>query len=228
MRMSEQVNEIAKALATAQGEIRPVAFDSTSETGKYSFKYSSLACIWDTIRDALSKNGIFVTQDLTSTETGVNVETTIMHSSGQWIVYGPLFMPAKKIESKYPPKDGSVKQEGFTAQDFGSSGTYAKRYALSAALGLTSQDEDDDANTASGTEAKVTQKETKSTAPIKPTQPGGMSEAQFKFLTNLASSMTSQEIMEICKNNKVSELKFLTPAQASQEINHIQEMRKKG
>jgi hypothetical protein len=65
-------------------------------------------------------------------ERSIGVETLIMHTSGEWIKFEPFFLPIEKS----------------TAQGAGSATTYAKRYALSAALGIDS-DEDDDGNQAS-------------------------------------------------------------------------------
>ena len=66
--------------------------------------------------------------DLPETGEGVLIETIITHDSGQYIS-GRLYMPAAKLDP----------------QGFGSAITYGRRYALAAALGIVS-DEDNDGN----------------------------------------------------------------------------------
>ena len=69
-------------------------------------------------------------QELTSDAVGVAVSTIILHESGQWVQFEPLFLPANKLD----------------AQGFGSAASYARRYALKAVWNLA--DEDDDGNKA--------------------------------------------------------------------------------
>jgi hypothetical protein len=68
---------------------------------------------------------------------GVSVTTRLLHSSGQWIQFEPLSVPMSKAD----------------AHGVGSATTYARRYALGAALGLVA--EDDDANHATQQPAKA-------------------------------------------------------------------------
>lgn len=129
MRTSDQINEIAKAMAVAQGEMTPASKSSTNP--HFKSKYADLAAIWEAIRPSLRKNEICVWQDVTSTEIGIAVTTRLTHSSGQWVEFGPLEIPLFKRD----------------AQGVGSAISYGKRYALGAALGVVS-DEDDDGNAA--------------------------------------------------------------------------------
>jgi hypothetical protein len=79
-----------------------------------------------------AKHGLSVLQDLTNESGGgVNCTTLILHSSGQSLKLGPLFMPASKLD----------------AQGMGSAATYARRYTLLATAGVAGE-EDDDANAA--------------------------------------------------------------------------------
>lgn len=127
---SEQINELAAALAKAQGEIKSAAKDSTNP--HFKSKYADLASVWDACRAALSKNGLSVAQITATTEAGkVRVTTTLMHSSGQWI-----------------EGDLDVKPMQDTAQGIGSTVTYCRRYALAAMVGVA-PDDDDDGNAAS-------------------------------------------------------------------------------
>lgn len=125
MLKSDQINELASALAKAQAEMKPAAFDSTNP--HFKSKYASLASVWEACKGPLSKNGLSVSQGLN--EAGM-LETILMHTSGQYLI------SAMRVSS-----------EKQTMQSMGSALTYAKRYSLSAMVGIVS-DEDDDANSA--------------------------------------------------------------------------------
>ena len=112
MKMSEQIHELSTALSIAQGEMR-----NAEKNGKGNFgKYSNLESVWDVARECLPPQGLSVVQDVTSADKGINVETTLMHKSGQWMTFGPLFIPAN----------------AFTAHAFASACSYGKRYSLCA------------------------------------------------------------------------------------------------
>jgi hypothetical protein len=128
MTTSEQINEIAAACAFAQVALRPALKDATNPA--FKSKYADLASILEASR-VYAGHGIAVLQDVTSSEAGVAVVTRLAHKSGQWIEFGPLTVPMQK-------KD---------AHGLGSATTYAKRYALQAALQIAA-DEDDDGNAA--------------------------------------------------------------------------------
>jgi hypothetical protein len=127
---SEAINELATALAKAQGEMTHAAKDRANPHFKSS--YATLASVWEACRGPLSKHGLSVTQ-LASSEQGCAAITTIlMHSSGQWV----------QSETRVP----TTKND---AQGVGSAITYARRYALSAIVGIAPDDDDDDGNGAS-------------------------------------------------------------------------------
>jgi hypothetical protein len=137
---SEQLNELAKALAAAQGEfpkIAPTEIGKIKGEGKngayeYEYKYADLAAVVDTVQPILSKHGLSVAQFISVTEGGKDTLTTwLMHESGQFITSSMRL---------YLKKDDSQGQ--------GSAVTYARRYSYSAALGLV-VDEDDDGRAAS-------------------------------------------------------------------------------
>lgn len=126
---SEQINELAAALAKAQGAIKGAAKDTANPF--FKSKYADLASVWDACRTQLTANGLSVIQTMDDSQGGVTVVTTLAHSSGQWI-RGRLTMK--------PVKDDP--------QGIGSAITYARRYALAAMVGVAP--EDDDGNAASG------------------------------------------------------------------------------
>ena len=126
---SEQINELAAALAKAQGQIQGAVKDSTNPA--FKSRYADLASVWDACRVALSLNGLAVLQGPALVGQGVSVTTRLLHSSGQW-AESTLVLPMDKA----------------TAQGAGSAITYARRYALAAMVGVA-PDDDDDGNAAS-------------------------------------------------------------------------------
>jgi hypothetical protein len=129
MRTSDSTKEIAAALAKAQGTMRPASKDAINP--HFKSKYADLSAIVDACREPLSANGIAIVQDAALSDRGVDVTTRLLHSSGEWLEFGPLTVPMGKSD----------------AHGVGSAITYAKRYGLSAAVGIAA-DEDDDGNAA--------------------------------------------------------------------------------
>ncbi len=125
---SDQINELATALAKAQSEIQAAELDKVNP--HFKSKYSSLNAIWDACRIPLSKNGLSVVQIMDSVGDQLVLVTTLAHSSGQW------------MKSVIPVISAKA-----TPQALGSALTYCRRYSLSSIVGVTS-DEDDDANEA--------------------------------------------------------------------------------
>lgn len=130
MNKAEQLNELAGALAKAQGAIKSAV--KAKENPFFKSQYADLPAVMDACRKALSDNGLAVTQvaDFDGQETWL--ETMLIHSSGQW------------ISGKYPVRP--VKND---PQGLGSAQTYARRYALMAMVGIVAENEDDDGNAAS-------------------------------------------------------------------------------
>lgn len=131
---SENIEKIAEALSKAQGEINNVKKDETADVvmkdnkGKFQYSYATLASCWEACRKPLSDNGLAVVQTLVPNPNIVRVVTILTHTSGQWF---------KSIIELKPTKPD--------AQGFGSAMTYARRYGLSAMVGLSPDDDDDGA-----------------------------------------------------------------------------------
>lgn len=136
MRTSEEINEVAAALAQAQGVLRPAVKDAVNPA--YKSKYADLAAVWEACREALPQFGLAVIQDVANLDGDVAVTTRITHKTGQWIELGPLLVPMARPD----------------AHGLGSAISYGKRYALSAALGVVA-DEDDDGNAASDAKGRA-------------------------------------------------------------------------
>ena len=81
---SEQINELAIALAKAQADYLPVDFSQVNPYTKK--KYPEINDIHIASRAALSKNNIATTQILLATDDGQKLLLTrLLHSTGQWI-----------------------------------------------------------------------------------------------------------------------------------------------
>lgn len=130
MKRSDQIDQIADALAQAQAEMKNPTFDSANP--HFKNRFASLAAVRNAAIPVLAKQGISLIQELTSDERGVGCLTILSHKSGQWMEIGPLYMPVGKADP----------------QGFGSASTYCKRYSLMAVCGCVG-DEDDDGNAAS-------------------------------------------------------------------------------
>lgn len=126
MKKSDNINELAKALSSFQKNAPPIKKDKKAEMGKYSYMYADLAGIWDVIRGGLTDNGLSVIQSPSSYSSEPSLTTVLAHESGQW------------VEDSMPLK---IMQE--TPQGQGSAITYARRYALTAMLGLVADDDND-------------------------------------------------------------------------------------
>lgn len=133
MYQSEQIGELAKALAEAQGKFTFALKDHTAPTFNKSGQkigerpYADLQSVIDAIKPHLTAHGLAVVQAPMPNPNGISLRTTLMHSSGQWIA-GQIDLPIDRM--------GGI-------QGMGSALTYARRYALSALVGIAA-DEDDD------------------------------------------------------------------------------------
>ena len=127
--MSENVGDLAGALAKAQGEM------SNGAKGKqgYGYKYMELGALVDIARPALSKHEIAVLQThelVKGTAPSVVTHTTVMHVSGQW----------HKSSLELPIK---VMPQLSQAQMVGVNCTYGRRYALQAICLIAAEDDTD-------------------------------------------------------------------------------------
>lgn len=126
---SPSTAKLDEALAKAQASIHVAVKDKHNPAFRSS--YADLFSIMAACREALSANGIAVTQWLVSRDDGRLGIVTRLALSGEWI-QAAWSMPVSKQD----------------AHGYGSAATYARRYALAAAVGVVA-DEDDDGNAAS-------------------------------------------------------------------------------
>ncbi len=120
-----QYNELFAALAKSQAEMNTA--EPTSTNPFFKSKYADFSEIVKVSRPALTKNGLCVIQRVINNETGMELCTTLGHSSGQYIESIIKINPLKT-----------------DVQSLGSYITYLKRYAYTAIVGVVVSDEDDD------------------------------------------------------------------------------------
>ena len=158
---SEQIGELAAALAAAQGEFPDIPKDCTAKvttrTGSgYEFRYADLETIFRIVRPVLAKHGLAISVSVEAREIelppeqnrpaktlGMAATATLLHSSGQWLRSAPLCVPVdpEALRRQY-------------AQACGSAATYATRYVIEGFLSIRAT-EDDDGNGASGNTAAI-------------------------------------------------------------------------
>lgn len=133
MTTSDQINEIAGALAKAQGEMAGAVKDSSNPF--FRTKYADLSSVREACIGPLTKNGIAVVQSPSTAGAVVSVVTQLIHSSGQWL----------RGEVACTAKDDSP-------QSVGSAITYLRRYALQSFSSVAPEDDDGEAAHGRGTE----------------------------------------------------------------------------
>lgn len=139
MKNSDSIKQIIPALLKAQQAIEFAVKDATNP--HFRSKYADLPAVIDAIKKPLNDNGIVFMQIPADDKDGyVGVETTLLHTSGEWIS-GTSYCP---IGNKNDP------------QGYGSALTYLRRYSLGSVVGLYS-DLDDDGNAASVAKKVATQ-----------------------------------------------------------------------
>src|SRR5258705_7933689 len=133
-RSSESVAAIATALAKAQTELSnpEKAMVGTVYTNRsdspQSFRYASLSSGLDIVRKALGGQQIAIAQTTNNDRANgmVNLTTTLLHTSGEW------------ISSDWPVCQLS---ETSAPRRMGAALTYARRYALFTMVGIAGEDD---------------------------------------------------------------------------------------
>jgi hypothetical protein len=123
MNKSEEIKDLAAALCKAQSEMSGAKKKAANPF--FKSKYANLEEIINCAKDALSDNGLSISQSPFAEEGTAGVTTLLMHESGQWLE-GRLLLKCAKVDP----------------QGMGSAITYARRYAYQSILGIPSEDDD--------------------------------------------------------------------------------------
>lgn len=210
MDKSESIKELASALAKFQGEVKNTANSKTvivkTKSGStYTYKYSPLDEVLSMVRPILSTNGLSMVQSPSNDNGTITLTTVLMHSSGEWLEFPPL----------------QLKAEANTPQGVGSAITYARRYVLSAVLGISSED-DNDANV---NEHNISSSEPKQAAKTK----SSLSEAQIKRLYAIAKAaeVTQEQVnLSIQTEYKKENANELTKKEYDELCNRLEKAKK--
>jgi len=124
--------ELVAALVKAKAEFGEIK--KTKENPFFHSKYADLEAVNAAVNPALAKHGLVVLQPVSSEDDRLYVNTILLHEGGQHI--------ESKWEVVIPGNPNSRQQAE------GAAVTYIRRYAISALLGIASED-DDDGNTTS-------------------------------------------------------------------------------
>lgn len=131
---SAECGELVKALAAAKKNFKAIKKESVNPY--YKSKYSDLSVLIEATQDPLADQGLVIVQSPRLEGEFVVVTTLMMHTSNQWMRDELAMLMAKA-----------------DAHGEGSAITYARRYAYQSFLSIAAE-EDDDANAASGKEAR--------------------------------------------------------------------------
>lgn len=193
MESSVSIKEIALALSNFQGEVANPK--NTATNPSFNSKYAPLSEVINTIKDGLARNGLSIVQSPYTDGDNVIVETILLHNSGEWLKAPPL----------------SLKMDTVTAQGAGSAITYARRYAISAILNISSEEDND------GNEIKTPEEEM-------------ITDRQIKYIHVLAKEKeidnATLKDYSISKFSKDS-MKELTKLQASKFIEDLNAIKTK-
>jgi hypothetical protein len=127
IRTSEEINELAGAIAKAQAELGNVERGGTNP--HFHSRYAQLGAVLDEVRPKFAKHGVAILQHAVNGEgSNVGIVTRLAHSSGQWIESSLYVAPTR-----------------FDAQGAGSVISYLRRYALMAVAGIGPDDDDGEA-----------------------------------------------------------------------------------
>lgn len=129
MERSESINELAAALAKAQGIFPAVVKGGTNPHLKN--KYATLDDVIEAVRKPLAEQSLSFVQLIGRGEQGSALTTMLMHASGQFI---STTADVDKLAGNRAIND---------MQSLGAALTYMKRYQLSALLGLNTEADDD-------------------------------------------------------------------------------------
>lgn len=122
---SDSLDLLAQALSKVQAKLKPAIKDQTNPF--FRSKYADLSSVWDACRGLLAENGISVIQSgaKIDVEGIVALETTLLHTSGQFVSGITMMKPTKN-----------------DPQGVGSCISYARRYALASMVGVVTEDDD--------------------------------------------------------------------------------------
>jgi len=171
--------KVFAAFVKARGEISATV--TKDARGNYG-KYATLAALTEATAAPMAKYGCALVQEASVGETGVTIETWLVHESGGIMQFSPLTLPPVQR----------------TPQAIGSAITYGRRYALAAICGIAPEDDDGDAAThARGrqerTQPPAAQQRARNAPPVQSEEVLGMDAAAFNRMVPGANDSNPSE-----------------------------------
>lgn len=201
MEKSNEIGALAKAMGLFRSKVEQPAKDANNPF--FKSKYVTLEGVIKSVDTAIIDTGLTWYQEPVSDNNKIGVATHIFHESGEWLAFEPFYVTPTKVD---PQAQGSAL-------------TYAKRYSLAAAFGISS-DIDDDGNGASNNDKPNTNNQTGSI--ISPKQIG-----MVKNLFNQFATLTKADVKKVSEfalsHYKITKLENATSSQASALIKYMQE-----
>lgn len=154
---SNDITQLAKAMLAVQKQLNPATKDATNPYTRS--RYATLNAVMDACKTALLDNGIWLTQITVPSEPGtIALLTKLTHAETGQYQASVTVLPLQKPD----------------CQGAGTAITYARRYALTAMLGIVTEDDDD------GESAKLPPRPTRPTPSPQPqAQPQVQSQDQL-------------------------------------------------
>lgn len=207
MQGSESKATIIKAFSEAWGEFKhPKKNDQNPHLKN---KFASLDEVINANKDILKKHNIAVIQEPFGDGEMVTIKTLFFHTSGEWLEIGSLILKPVKNDP----------------QGIGSAITYGRRYTLSAALGIASE-EDDDGNHSSKEQPQQVQ--TRQSQPVQKIEviSGNAMASQISAIKRIAQSK-NYPLGEILAPYEKEKLEDLTYEEASEVISDLNKIKKR-
>jgi hypothetical protein len=123
---SDSIAKLTEALSKTQSMIRGARKDNTNP--HYKSLYADLESVWDACREHLALNSLAILQLVDVSSDRPFLRTILSHVSGEWVSSDIPLMTNKQ-----------------DMQALGSAITYARRYGLSALVGVCPSDDDGNA-----------------------------------------------------------------------------------
>lgn len=131
MSQDEARVSLIRAMIAVQKEIRAMKKNKTAQAGqKFSYDYIDLPAVMDYVLPLLSKNGLSLSQAMSVVDGHSVLVTSIFHEGGASL----------QSQMMMPPSQ--------SPREVGSAITYYRRYQIMALVGISAEDEDDDAEKA--------------------------------------------------------------------------------
>lgn len=209
MECSDNLDKLFEALATFRSQVQqPI---KSADNPFFKSKYVDLDGVVKSVDEGLKNTGLSFVQEPVSNagDKSISVYTIITHKSGQYMKLGPLTLPTDKQNP----------------QGFGSAETYARRYSLSAAFGITS-DVDDDGNAASNSQKQVRKHNEPSVSKDLQKKINDAATAICTISNNRTNEYFKSVLADAQKAAGYSNLKAATQAQANRAYEHLKALYK--